>query len=144
MPKRPSFWRDSVEDLTDEDLIDEVREYALLNGCSLGEATYRICGQWLQDPQFAGMVEQVSGLARRINIDPLEFARRSIRVLHSTAGDRLAASAKRLEAEESNEITQLAEQYEFEGSFASDPEVARSLSERARDFRDWLLGRKKL
>ena len=135
MAKQATFWRDSIDDLTDEDFIDEIREYSLLHGCSLGRATRKVCERMhSDDPRFAGLVREDSPLVKLTGLDPYEFELRSIRVLYSQAGPRLEAAGERLRQAETGDIQRLAEAYEFQASFEEDPAAARTLWERAQEW----------
>lgn len=141
MPKNNKFWKDSLDDIIDGNFAADVRERALVRGITIGEATRQICEELR--PDYEDEEREIARFLQKhkLSISLDEFALRSIRVMHSTAGERLRASARRLLAAECADAKRFAEQLEFESSFASDPATARSLWDRAQKwwsrFREW-------
>ncbi len=135
---RSTFWKDDISDL-DKNFAEDVREYATLHGCTLGEATYCVCEQRRQNPEFSGLVKEASALAETLKLDPVEFARRSIRSHNSAAlRHRLEEAGNNLREPEVQGLTETAEAYEFESSFSTDTAKARSLWNRAKELRQWI------
>ncbi len=136
--QRDKFWKDSIEDIVHEDFAEEVREYALLNGCALGEATWQICERMRMEPELNSTVNQSYILADAIGVEREELARRAIRVLHSAAQERLDRLSEQIRKKECDETQEEIEKCEFESSLTSDPREAARLLRVARGWRKWI------